>query len=227
MDKILAVKKGTDADLYKIQVSGGSFFYVRISYLEDPWKSSIQHKIGSFLEEPSMSDDAEKSKLSEDEYIQITQASLCYRIERRALALIARSEQNRSRLYKKLLLGDVPPDLINKVLDRLESMSFINDRRFIEAWIRSHISKGNLGAKKAAARLVYAGIPYRDAQEALHQLYPPENEALAIQRFVDKKMLQDKLSLRQSRYELTCILQKAGFSRQGIRFFFDNGNNTH
>lgn len=85
---------------------------------------------------------------------------------RLAMDLLARREHSRQELKRKLLAREFPPSDIRVVLDALREEGLQNDRRFIEAFVRSRLSKGK-GPLKVQAELAARGVPDALVHEVL------------------------------------------------------------
>jgi regulatory protein len=68
-------------------------------------------------------------------------------IYNKSLDLLSRREHSRKEIKDKLLLRFQSDDLIQTVLDKLETNNLINELRFAEAYTRSRKRKG-FGPKK-------------------------------------------------------------------------------
>lgn len=71
--------------------------------------------------------------------------------------MLARREHSRQELANKLQQRQVEPSLIVTVLDHLTARDYLNETRFVEAYIRSRFSKG-LGPLRIRQELKQRGI---------------------------------------------------------------------
>ncbi|WP_041396117.1 regulatory protein RecX [Gracilinema caldarium] len=209
---VTSVKPGADADLLKIGLSDGSLFFIRLSYLPQ----TIKGRVSLYISHSSCSN----LDLTDEDYRSLSFASECVRVERKALQLINRAEQTRLGLMQKLLHKQYSEQTVKIVLDRLEALLFVDDKRFAKAWIQSRLRHSG---SKSASQLVYGllkrGVDSRIATVLVRELYPPELEKKAIQQFIEKKhLLLDHLTP----FELKQILLKAQFSKRAILLYLED-----
>lgn len=208
---VLSVKRGADPDILKIGLSDGSLFYIRPSY--------ISHPMISRLDSLLLQNNGSGLEISYEEQELLLFASECFQLERKALQLIGRAEQTRQGLFQKLKRHGYSEKAIHAVLDRLESLDLINDRRFAAAWIHTQLA---LHTIKSAYQLIFhlmqRGVDAQIADELVKSFYPAELEKEAIKGYLRKGRFNVEeltpLVLKQ-------ILQKARFSKKSIRLFLD------
>jgi SOS response regulatory protein OraA/RecX len=87
--------------------------------------------------------------------------------ERRALVLIARAEQYRRGLERKLSIRKFAAPAITLALDRLEAQSLLSDLRYAKAWIRQRLRTHAEGPLSLAAALAAKGVDRGAVQEAI------------------------------------------------------------
>ncbi len=76
---------------------------------------------------------------------------------RRALGLLARREHSRLELERKLLQRSFVPEIVEEVLDRLQTDGLLDEGRFLDSFIRTRIGKGQ-GPARIQAELGQRGI---------------------------------------------------------------------
>ncbi|HHQ68878.1 MAG TPA: regulatory protein RecX [Halothiobacillaceae bacterium] len=83
------------------------------------------------------------------------------RCEKRALMLLARREHSRSELSQKLSQRGFAGDVIQTVLDDLQSQGWQSDARFAEVFIRNRAERG-YGSLRIEAELAQRGVAKSD-----------------------------------------------------------------
>ena len=77
---------------------------------------------------------------------------------RRASAYCARRETCRGDLEKKFRAAEIEPDLIDRVLDRLEQEKFIDEQRYAHAFVHDKAAFARWGRLKIRNALRLKGI---------------------------------------------------------------------
>ena len=70
-----------------------------------------------------------------------------------AVSLLARAEQFRKGLERKLLAKKLPGFAITMALNRLESEGLLSDQRYAEVWMRQRIRRSPEGPDRKSTRL--------------------------------------------------------------------------
>ena len=194
-----SVERGADPEVLKLGLSDGSSFFLRTSYLPQPLAVERLFVVGGELGE-------------EDEAV-LRLGAACFRAERAALTLIARSEQYTSSLSRKLEQRGHERRIVQTVMERLLSLDLVNDCRYAEMWVESRLSRVAEGPGKLAASLQARGIPRTIAAAAVRSLIDSEGEVRLLYRYAEKK----SLDLGENDFTLRSRLGKAGFSSRAIR----------
>ncbi len=139
-------------------------------------------------------------------------AGLAAAVELKALEYIARAEQSRFGLSRKLIEKKYDKKYINMALDYLESVNFLSDQRFSRAWLNGRKINHFEGKSKLLAELQSRGISKENALTALEEFFNDNDEyeicKKAYQKFTRKGKHEDKL--------INAMLQ-AGFSYSMIK----------
>lgn len=150
--------------------------------------------------------------------------SLAQEVESRAVFLLSQREHGRKELAVKLLqkfpLSEEFPGLIEMVLDRCAAQGWLSDERYVEAYIRQAMEKGQ-GPYKIKQALQMR-TDRQDLVEAYLTLDDSDWADLAVSALVRKygdsaKPLQAKEQARRMRF-----LQSRGFSQSQIWKAFRN-----
>jgi len=91
--------------------------------------------------------------------------------EYRAVYLLARAEQYRRGLERKLLNKKLMAVAVGMALDRLEAEGLLSDTRYAESWIRQRTRRHPEGPRSLAAALAAKGVARDASQAALAAFY--------------------------------------------------------
>lgn len=125
----------------------------------------------------------------------------------KALALLARCEQCRAGLARKLLAKGFSKDTVEGVLDALEERDFLSDRRFARAWLNSRRIGHYEGRGRLLSELAARGIGKEVAKEAVDSFFDEFDEGEICRKAAKKLVAQGK-----SGEKLMASMQRAGFS---------------
>ena len=140
-------------------------------------------------------------------------------VEKAALRLIARAEQNSSGLTQKLLRRGFNPDEVKALVSSLLERGLLDDARYAELWIRSRLSQ-----KKAPSpfwlrmSLEKRGIDREFARNALEKLLDSETEYSLLLRYLEKIGFLDAKNTDYLRPQL----KNEGFSFDVINKYFES-----
>ena len=125
----------------------------------------------------------------------------------KALALLARCEQCRAGLARKLLAKGFSKDTVEGVLDALEERDFLSDRRFARAWLNSRRIGHYEGRGRLLSELAARGIDKEISKEAVDSFFEEFDEEEICRKAAKKLVAQGK-----SGEKLMASMQRAGFS---------------
>lgn len=193
---VIASVEEVSTGCVKITTSSGPSFFIRNSYLslvkfDDIVPSAV------FLEE------------KEDD---ILNAGLSFAAEKKAVDYLARAEQCRIGLVRKLTAKGFAKEPIQAALDYLESISYLSDRRFARAWLNNRKIGHSEGRGRLASELAARGISRNDADLALDEFFDANDEKTLCLRAL-KKCQRLKKSLEKTQD----YLKKCGFSYRVIK----------
>lgn len=124
-------------------------------------------------------------------------------IRNKALDLLARREHSRFELRNKLLLRFRDEEqLINRVVEDLESENLLSDQRFTEMFIRGRVAKGN-GPIRIALELRQKGVDASMVELALAELdveWCEALKALSLQKYGAAPAVDDKERAKRIRF---------------------------
>ena len=199
----LKAEKPREDGVVEAKFSDGSLFLFSTDYLPEAFNAGL-------LEE------GRELAGSEEEALRF--AASCYRAEKAALKLIARAEQNSLGLTFKLERRGHDAPIVKAVVSRLLDRDLLNDERFAELWLRSHLSYGKAQSPQwLLASLGKRGVDRNSSQKALKSLLDPETEYALLLRYLEKAGIdKEKESFLRSR------LKNEGFSYDVLERYFDS-----
>jgi regulatory protein len=191
---VVSVKQGSDPEILRIELSSGSLFSFKISYLSPSYRKDALYVPGK--------------ELSPDEEGAVFFAAACYRTERIALRLISRAEQTVFNLARKLERRGHSSASVKAVLSRLRELEILNDKRYAELWLRSRLVRRAESPRALSSALRGRGIGKEDVQGALKAALNFETEWALLQRYLAKnRRLEEEKGL-----SLKYRLKSEGFS---------------
>jgi regulatory protein len=164
------------SDVVEITSEDGPVFFIRLAYLQSINPDSIQ--VGAVFE------DAELDELVE--------AGLAFAAERKAEEYLARCEQCRRGLERKLAQKKMSANSIKAALDYLEGRELLSDRRFAFSWVRSHTINKPQGRTRLLSELCSRGISTQDAKIALDEFFADVDELELCERAYKKALRNGK-----------------------------------
>lgn len=126
---------------------------------------------------------------------------------------LARCEQCRSSLERKLLQKEYEPQVIKAALDYLEEKNYLNDERYAAIWIKNHCDFKPQGRIRLIRDLCVRGVSRQVAVEAVESYFEnvDENDLCyqAYQKLLSKNKTEQKIikSLADSGFSYK-IIQK-------------------
>ncbi len=144
-------REGTDGSVLRVRLDDGSLFLLDAGH-----PIALRLTVGDELDEPDLSD--------------LESGSETYRCRRKALDLLARSEQCRRGLMVKLSKKGFSRGSISEALDRVESAGLLDDRRFAETWVRSRLRSQPEGPSRLLSALASKGVNISVARDAVESV---------------------------------------------------------
>ncbi|MBC6719137.1 regulatory protein RecX [Treponema sp. Marseille-Q4130] len=142
----------------------------------------------------------------------IIDAGFCYAAESKALSYLARAEQSRFNLTRKLGAKGIEKRHIEKVLDYLEREGSLSDTRFSRAWLNARKINHLEGRSRLASELAFRGVARDVADAALDEFFSENSEEAICKKALEKcnrrRMREDKI---------IAYLMRHGFSQKTIR----------
>lgn len=182
--------------MYKIAPDQGPAFFIRKEYL--PGLDFDLIEVGA--------------EFDEEETDQILDAGLASVVELKAVEYLARAEQSRFGLTRKLIQKKYEKKYIDLALSFLESAEYLSDRRFARAWLHARRLNHYEGRTKLLAELQGRGIAKDVATEAVAEFFT-ENDEMEICKKARKKFVK----AGKEGDKLIAAMMNAGFSYKMIK----------
>ena len=201
---IIKELKQTLSGVYEITPEAESAFFLRACYLH-------------IVQEERLT----KGEIFCDEEVEdILNAALIYSAEVVAMSYLSRAEQCRSSLTVKLIKKGINKKCVEKALDYLESIGYLDDERFAGAWLRNRAINHKEGRIRLGMELANRGISRTVAKNALDDFFSTYNEQELCRAALQKYLRQGSGQNRQ-KDKIYAFLQRSGFSAKEIRSVLD------
>lgn len=133
------------------------------------------------------------------------------------LRLLTGTAKTRKQLADALRRREIPDDVAEQVLDRLEEVRLIDDAAFADAWVESRHAGRGLARRALAQELRTRGVAGELVEQAVGRL-GSEEEGEAARALVDRKLRATRGLERQARMRrLVGMLARRGYS-EGLAF---------
>ena len=181
--------------MFKLTPEEGSAFFVRKEYLPEGLFEKID--VGA--------------DFSEDEADSLFDAGLTCAVELKAVSYLARAEQSRFGLSRKLIEKKYDKKYVEAALSYLEGRGYLSDSRYAAAWLNTRKINHYEGRSRLAAELAARGIARDVAVAALDEFFTENDEDEICRK------AYEKLSRTKSGDKLTAAMIRQGFSQKQIR----------
>ena len=181
--------------MFKLTPEEGSAFFVRKEYLPE----GLFERIDVGLE----FDDEETDSLLD--------AGLTCAVELKAVGYLARAEQSRFGLTRKLIEKKYDKKYVEAALTYLEWRGYLSDLRFATAWLNTRKINHFEGRSRLSAELTARGIARDVAGKALDEFFTENDEDELCRK------AYEKLSKSKADEKLTAALLRSGFSMKQIK----------
>ncbi|MET9397189.1 regulatory protein RecX [Kitasatospora sp. NPDC002965] len=133
------------------------------------------------------------------------------------LRLLTGAAKSRKQLADALRKREIPDEVTEEVLTRLEEVGLIDDAAFARAWVESRHAVRGLSRRALAQELRTRGVTGEQAEQALAQL-DHDDETEAARALVDRRLRTTRGLERQARTRrLVGMLARRGYS-EGLAF---------
>ncbi|GLW55941.1 regulatory protein RecX [Kitasatospora phosalacinea] len=133
------------------------------------------------------------------------------------LRLLTGAAKSRKQLADALRRKEIPEEVAEQVLDRLEEVGLIDDAAFAEAWVESRHAVRGLSRRALAQELRTKGVTGETAERALLQV-DADDETEAARALVERKLRSTAGLERDVRIRrLVGVLARRGYA-EGLAF---------
>jgi regulatory protein len=188
--------------IIRIGLSDGALFSFNPVYLPRPFQGE-----GYFFPD---------KEINPEEATALRFAADCFRAERAALRLVARAEQTRSGLARKLEQRGHGGTRVKAAVAYLTDLEIVDDRRFAERWIQSRLYRAADSPLRLIQGLCQRGIARDTAQAACKTMLDFERETALLKKFIAKRYPGPTGS--ENRF-LKGQLKREGFSSKALEWY--------
>ena len=192
---IKSIAETSYSGMFKVAPEEGSAFYIRKEYLPEGLFERLD--IGA--------------EFDDDETDSLLEAGLTCVVELKAVGYLARAEQSRFGLTRKLIEKKYDKKYVEAALSYLEGRGYLSDLRFATAWLNTRKINHYEGKSRLAAELAARGIARDVANKALEEFFS-ENDENEICR-----KAYEKLSKSKSGEKLMAAMLRQGFTQKQIQ----------
>ena len=192
---IKSIAETSYSGMFKVAPEEGSAFYIRKEYLNDGLFERVN--IGA--------------EFDEEETGNLLDAGLTCAVELKAVTYLARAEQSRFGLTRKLIEKKFEKKYVEDALTYLEGRGYLSDFRYSTAWLNTRKINHFEGRSRLAAELASRGISRDVATKALNEFFEENDEnEICCKAY-------EKFSETKSGDKLIATLIRAGFSLKQIK----------
>ncbi|MBC7783223.1 MAG: RecX family transcriptional regulator [Burkholderiales bacterium] len=160
----------------------------------------------------------EGAKLSDEQVLAIQQGEVRQECFDKAIKFIERRMHSRSELKQKLTRYECGPTVIESVLDQLEELGYVNDKKFAEAKAESAAKYKHHGPNRARMELAKKGVGRETARRAVETVYESHDSAAMARDLAEKKARSlRKLEPHIAKRRLVGMLLRRGFDYDTIK----------
>ncbi len=170
-----------------------------------------------YLVSISKEDFFSRTQFNEEESQEILDSGLITAAECKAVDYLARSEQCRAGLVKKLLEKGYEKEHVNPALDYLEKVKYLSDGRYCRSWLNTRKINHAEGRSKLLAELLGRGIQKETAESALDEFFSENDEKEIAVRCFNKLVRKGK-----SGEKLVAAMIQQGFSYKTASILIKN-----
>ena len=181
--------------MFKVAPEEGSAFYIRKDYLPEGLFDRIDVGVD----------------FDDDETDSLLDAGLTCAVELKAVGYLARAEQSRFGLTRKLIEKKFDKKYVEAALTYLEGRGYLSDLRYASAWLNTRRVNHYEGRSRLAAELAARGIARDVANKALDEFFNENDEDEICRK------AYDKASKTKSGDKLTAALIRQGFTLKQIK----------
>ena len=192
---IKSIAETSYSGMFKVAPEEGSAFYIRKEYLPEGLFERLD--IGA--------------EFNDDETDSLLDAGLTCAVELKAVGYLARAEQSRFGLARKLIEKKYDKKYVEAALSYLEGRGYLSDLRYATAWLNTRRINHYEGRSRLSAELAARGIARDVANKALEEFFLENDEEEICRK------AYEKLSKSKSGEKLMAAMLRQGFTQKQIR----------
>ena len=196
MELCISTVKQVGTDCVEITSSEGPVFFVRLSYLQTI----------------SPDDVCDGAVFADEKADDLVRAGEAFAIEKKCEGLLARCEQCRAGLERKMMQKGFSKEPIALALDYLEGRNFLSDERFASSWLRIHAVSKCQGRVRLTSELLSRGISREITVRAVEEFFTEHDEAEMCRKALEKATRAGRAGDKLIKY-----LMDSGFSYKMIQ----------
>jgi len=193
---IKSIAETSYSGMYKVAPEEGSAFFIRKEYLVNVDFDTID--VGA--------------DFNDQQTDEILDAGLACVVELKAVEYLARAEQSRFGLTRKLIAKEYDKKYIDMALTLLESKNYLSDERYARAWLNTRRINHYEGRSRLLAELQSRGIGKDVSQSAINNFFE-ENDEMEIRR----KAYERFLKKGKEGEKLVAAMMQAGFTYKQMK----------
>jgi regulatory protein len=151
-------------------------------------------------------------ELTQEQVEQLRQEEALQQAIARALNYLSFRPRSREEVKRYLQRKETPPELVDRVLERLEQLDLINDQTFAEFWIESRTGSNPKGAQAIKSELRQKGVTREVVDEMVNDEQDEERAHQAARKKALSLVGQSGMDFKTFRLRLGSFLQRRGFS---------------
>ena len=159
----------------------------------------------------------------DDEYlVELEEKENMHQALHAALSLLNYRMRSTAELYKRLTEKGYNPDIVERVIEKLNEKKFLNDETFARAFIHDKINSRLLGPVVLRRELFPHKLDKEIVEKLLQQAYAEIPEEELVERLIEKRKIKKGQKMTQKeRNRLISYLQRRGHQWNVIRTVFD------
>lgn len=157
-----------------------------------------------------------KNEISHDEFKEITNYNNELVSYYESIKYINKKLRSKKEIYEYLYKKEIPKDIINKTIKRLEDNNFINEEVYLKAYITDQINLSNKGPLRIEKELIKLGLDENKIKEKLDTI-PYEVWTEKIEKYTEKKIkCNHSSSANMLKMKIINELVNQGFNKEDI-----------
>lgn len=136
--------------------------------------------------------------------------------------LCSRSEQCSADIRKKMLTYDLVNDVVEEIITKLKAEKFLNDERFVKAYISDKFRLNKWGKIKMRHYLRMKGLPEDIIHHALDEIDEEKYKTVLIKTMKDKAKTIKKKSKFEKMGQVIRFAQMRGFEPEMIHRYLND-----